>query len=359
MIPYWILFAIPAMLALNSPPTRRVRRDGTRFNRFDGAWLLVLIALTAMIGFRFRVGGDWGAYFNFLLYARDFDLVETLRMDDPGYRLLNEIGVFTGLDMVFVNTASGLIFTTGLVAFCRSLPRPWLALTVAVPYLVIVVSMGYTRQSVAIGLVMLGLVALGRRRAVIFVIWVLLAALFHRSAIIMLPIVALTATQNRWLIALLVLVTGAIGYQVVLSGGVAERLVNTYVNNENMASTGALIRLTMNAVPAALFLIYRRRIRIALAEYKVWRLFSLISLALFAGYIVVPGAGTALDRVALYMIPLQLFIFAHLPDLLGRYHRMNQSVVLLIVLYSALIQFVWLFFGTFSRAWVPYAMWLG
>ena len=359
MIPYWILFAIPAILALNSAPSRQMRRDGTRLNRFDEAWLLGLIALTVMIGFRYRVGGDWGAYFDYLQIARQMDILETLRRDDPGYRLLNEIGLLTGWDMVFVNTMSGLIFSIGLLTFCRSLPRPWLALAVAVPYLVIVVSMGYTRQSIAIGLVMLGLVALGRRRAVLFIVWTLIAALFHRSAIIMLPVVALTATKNRWLIAMLVMITGAIGYQVVLSGGVAGRLVNTYIRNEGMASTGALIRLFMNAVPAALFLVYRRRIRIAVAEYTLWRLFALISLALFAGYFVAPGASTALDRVALYMIPLQLFVFAHLPDLMGRYHRRNQPIVLLIVLYSAAIQFVWLMFGTFSRAWLPYGMWLG
>lgn len=359
MIPYWLLFTIPAMLALSSPPTRRVRRDGTRFSAFDGAWVLALIALTVMIGFRYRLGGDWGAYFDYLEFARVMDIHDALQREDPGYRLLNEIALLTGWDMVFVNTASGLIFTLGLVSFCRSLPRPWLALTVAVPYLVIVVSMGYTRQSIAIGLVMLGLVALGRRRAVMFIIWVLLAALFHRSAIIMLPVVALTATQNRWLIGLLVLITGAVGYQVVLGAEATERLVNTYVDNEDMASAGALIRLTMNAVPAVLFLVYRRRIRIPLAEFKLWQLFALISIALFIGYVVSPGAGTALDRVALYMIPLQLFVFAHLPDLMGRYHRMNQSVVLLIVLYSALIQFVWLMFGNFSRHWLPYQMWLG
>ena len=358
MIPYWILFSIPAVLALSRGPTLQMRQDGTRITRFDSAWLLALVVLTVMIGFRYRVGGDWGAYFEYLAFARQGDILEALRHDDPGYRLLNEIGLLTGWDMVFVNTVSGLIFATGLLAFCRSLPRPWLALAVAVPYLVIVVSMGYTRQSIAIGLVMLGLVALGRRRAVMFIFWVLVAALFHRSAIIMLPVVALTATRNRWLIVLLVMITGVIGYQVVLSGGVAERLVNTYVNSENMASTGALIRLTMNVIPAVLFLVYRRRIRIALAEYKVWRLFALISIALFVGYFVT-GASTALDRVALYMIPLQLFVFAHLPDLMGRYHRLNQPIVLMIVLYGAAIQVVWLVFGNFSRAWVPYGMWLG
>ncbi|MBK1634197.1 EpsG family protein [Rhodovulum adriaticum] len=356
MIPYWILFMIPALAALNAGPTRRVRQDGTRHTRFSAAWFLILFALTLMIGLRYRVGGDWGAYFDYLDHARYFSLMDSLTQDDPGYRLLNELGLLTGLDMLFVNTVSGLLFSIGLIAFCRSLPRPWLGLTVAVPYLVVVVSMGYTRQSIAIGLVMIGLVALGRRRAITFILWVMLAALFHKSAVIMLPIVALTATQNRWLIILLVGITGAIGYQVILADS-SERLIRNYVEAE-YASTGALIRLTMNVVPAALFILYRKRIRINLAEYKVWRLFSLISLAMFFMYFTT-SASTALDRVALYMIPLQMFVFAHLPDLMGRYNGRNSGLVFLITLYAATILMVWLGFGTFSRAWVPYRMWLG
>ena len=68
----------------------------------------------------------------------------------------NELGIW------FVNTICGGIFSYGLIAFARSQPRPWLALAVAVPYLIIVVAMGYTRQAAAIGFVMLGLSALAK-----------------------------------------------------------------------------------------------------------------------------------------------------------------------------------------------------
>jgi hypothetical protein len=319
MIPYWMLFTIPALIALSRPPVRSLRQDGTRYARLGGDWVLVLSALTVMIGLRYRVGGDWGAYFLYLEQARIMSLAETLARDDPGYRLLNVLGLVTGGDIVFVNFVSALVFSIGLVAFCRSTPRPWLALTVAIPYLVVVVSMGYTRQSVAIGLVMLGLVAAGRKKPLLFVFWILMAGLFHKSAIVMLPLIALTATRNRWLIVLIVAVTGAVAYTVLLQDH-ADNLIRNYIEAQ-YASAGALIRLAMNAVPAALFLIYRKRIIITPSEYAIWRLFSVISLLLFLAYFTT-GASTALDRLALYMIPLQLFVFSHLPDLLGRYNRM-------------------------------------
>lgn len=351
MIPYWILFLLPAMMALTSRPTGRVRRDGTRFSRFDGLWAAAFLGLTVMIGFRYSVGGDWGAYYVYLDDALVLDFWANMRREDPGYRLINEFSLIMGWGIQGVNTISAALFAWGLIAFCRSLPRPWLALTVAVPYLVIVVSMGYTRQSIAIGLVMVGLIALSRQKFVKFIFWVLLAALFHKSAVILLPIVALTTTRNRSLIVLLVAVTGAIGYQVVLADK-ADRLITHYIE-AGYQSSGALIRLGMNVVPAALLLFYRKRIRLSHSEYRVWALFSLLSLAMFAAFFVT-SASTALDRVALYMIPLQIFLFAHLPDLMGRYGKMNQGIVFMILGYYASILMVWLTLGNFSRAWLPY-----
>ena len=93
---------------------------------------------------------------------------------------------------------AGAICAIGLVVFCLNLPRPWLALAVAVPYLVIVVCMGYTRQGVALGLAMLGLVALGKKGIGWFVFWVMLAAMFHKTAVLLLPLAALAAAHNRF-----------------------------------------------------------------------------------------------------------------------------------------------------------------
>ena len=73
--------------------------------------------------------------------------------------MLNWLAARTELGPYFVNTVCAALFAWGLVVFCRAQPRPWLALVVAVPYLVTVVAMGYTRQGTAIGLAMLALPA--------------------------------------------------------------------------------------------------------------------------------------------------------------------------------------------------------
>lgn len=79
-----------------------------------------------------------------------------------------------------------------------------------------------------------------------------------------------------------------------------------------------------------------------------------ILVALFAG---IPS--TALDRMALYLLPLQLFVFSHLPDVISAHGRRNFKVVGLMLCYYALVLFVWLNFADNAHGWVPYQVWLG
>ncbi len=247
MLPYWLMFMMPALAALATGLHAGFRKGGGSIVRVDPLWILVLIVLTVLIGWRFQVGGDWLAYIRYLNQAADMAISDISPGNDPGYWLVNIISAQLGWGVVGVNAICGLLFSIGLVFFCRHLPRPWLALAVAVPYMVIVVAMGYSRQGVALGLAMLGLVALGRGRIPTFVIWILLGATFHKTAVLLLPIAALTATKNRFLIGLIVLGASIIAYLVLLDDAL-ERYADAYIDAE-MQSAGAFIRLLMNVVP--------------------------------------------------------------------------------------------------------------
>lgn len=356
MLTYWLLFFTPALVALVSGPLMRVRADGTRSMRIDDTWMLIIVTLTVVIGFRYEVGGDWANYFRYLFGAESLNFSALVGLDDPGYWALNILSAKLGLGMTGVNTFGAFFFSIGLVMFCRSLPRPWLALACAMPYLVTVVAMGYTRQSIALGLVMIGFVVLGRQRFVFFALWVLAGALFHKSAVLLVPIAALVISKNRLLSLSLVAGASALGYLTLLAESAAH-LVDTYVD-ENLESAGAFIRLAMNFVPAVLFLLYRKRFALSPSEKKLWQIFSLLAAGMFLAFFAT-NLSTALDRMALYLIPLQLVVFAHLPDAIGVFGRRNQAIVAMILLYYAAVLFVWLNFGAHSSRWVPYQMGVG
>jgi hypothetical protein len=351
MWPYWLMFMLPAVAAMTSGR----RRGGYPFDNsrpgLSVGWMLAGLSLTVLVGLRVQVGGDWFNYFHYLDDVRDASFLELLSFGDPAYHFVNWISLKLGWDIFGVNLICGAIFSAGLVHFCRTLPRPWLALAVAVPYVVIVVAMGYTRQGVALGLAMLGLSALGRRSTFWFVIWVFVGATFHKSAVLLLPIAALANTRNRYWTLLWVGVVTAMAYVLLLQEQV-QQLYVTYVEAQ-YESQGAMVRLLMNAVPAVIFLAARRRFAMSRSATALWRWFSVMSLGLLAVLFAIP-ASTAVDRIALYMLPLQLVVFSHLPSaLIGR----RGSAVggsLLVLLYYGAVLFVWLNFASHSQYWVPY-----
>ena len=275
MIIYWILYLFPGLLALAG--NRRVPKNSSSFNStaLDPIWWLIVIILTIFIGFRYEVGGDWEGYL--MVYDRS-QLQEFGLSRDPGYLIIQWVSEYFGWGIIGVNVICALIFSIGLSVFCRSLPRPLLALSVSIPYLVIVVAMGYTRQGVALGLAMIGLVALARNQNRWFVFWVILGVTMHKTAVLLLPIAALTATSNRiWTFFWLGIVSLSAYYIFLVE--MVEVLFKNYVEAQSQSS-GAAIRIAMSAIPGIIFLIFQNYFKFQPREKSLWRWFSILSIAL-------------------------------------------------------------------------------
>lgn len=351
MWPYWALFLIPALGAIveRSPMQAQGQRRAGR--NADLQWLVAGLAIALMIGLRSKVGGDWANYEAMLDESQGMTLWEAVTSTDPGFAFLNWMTLQLGWGMVGVNMMTAPLFALALVRFCRSLPRPWLALAISVPYLVIVVAMGYSRQGVALACGMLGLLALGRRSTSVFLGWVVLGAMFHKTAVLLLPIAALVQNRNRFLTAIYAVAITVAAYFLLLSDAV-DTLYESYVVAEYQ-SEGAFVRLLMNAVPAVLFLFKWRKFGFMPTQASLWRWFAWISLFLLA-VLFLTDASTAVDRVGLYMLPLQLAVFSRLPEVLGAAPRNRRLWVGLVVVYYAVVLFIWLNFATHAQYWLPY-----
>src|SRR4030095_8029150 len=170
----------------------------------------------------------------------------------------------------------------------------------AVPYLIVVVAMGYTRQAVAIGILMAGLAAMKKVSSVFgFAIYVFAAALFHKTAVMVLPLVIFAGRRNKLLNAIAGIAGCVLLYDLFLANSV-ESLVRNYVEAE-YSSQGAGIRVAMNFVPAAIFMLFRRRLHFDQDEIGIWHFFSLSALLMPILLFVVPSS-TAIDRLPLYLI---------------------------------------------------------
>ena len=349
MLPYWLLFGLIAWLALQHVQPRAAGAPAAAWNQ---EWGTVFVVLVLMIGLRHEVGADWFSYITHVeLLEHEPFLAIIDGQGDVGYSALNWLGANLFGGVYLVNVVCALLFTGGLLMYCRTQPRPWLALVVATPYLIIVVAMGYTRQGVAIGIALLGFAALQRGRLFNFLGWIAVAALFHKSAVILVPVAVFSGYHRRWLAFAGIALTAPLLFKLLLQDAVGS-LVNTYVVAEYQSS-GAAIRIAMNAVPAALFLYHRKRFRLPPNVHTFWVWMSFAALG-FIVLLQVSPSSTAVDRLALYWIPLQVFVWSRIPDALGVPGKPNQNWVQLMVLYSAAVLFVWMFFASHASAWIPY-----
>lgn len=340
MWPYWLMFMVPAWGVL--VPWRLPAREARWL------WLAVGALFALMIGLRHEVGGDWSSYLPLFDAAARRTLTDVLSRSDPGYYGLNWLVGQAGGGIYEVNLVCAVIMMWGTVVFCRRQPNPWLALLVAVPYMLVVVGMGYTRQAVALGFALLGLTALGYGRVRVFVIWVAIGATFHKSAVLLLPIAALAASRHRLFTVVMVGASTALLHHLLLADS-SEALWRNYVEAD-YRSEGGLIRVLMNVVPALLLCAFPKRLVPDPHERRLWLWMAVFALACLP---LVSLASTAVDRVALYFIPIQLFVFARVPGL-ARTLQGRTALVLGILTCYATVQFVWLNFAVHAARWVPY-----
>lgn len=345
---YWILFSAFAAGALLSKP----QSEKAPLSVF------LLIAATAMflfIGLRWQVGADWIPYEEIYVDISRSDLLTAIELTEPGYALLNWIAVRLGLDIWAVNLVCALLFVWGLVNFARIQSNPWLAIVVAIPFMVIVVAMGYTRQGAAMGVAMLGLSSLNKNAVTRSFFLIIFASMFHRSAIILVPLVGLTYTRNKIQTFILMILASFFAYYFLLDAAI-DRYSATYVEQVYQAD-GAGVRLAMNIIPSLLVLIIPSRLQLEGSEKRLWTIFALLGLLLNLLYLLI-DSNVAIDRIGVYLIPFQMMALSRLPVAMGQLTNSKRIIPLtfafFVTSYAGAIQFVWLNYATNAQFWVPY-----
>ncbi len=334
MIAYYLLFAL-ATCAGHRP-----------FRESRQVIVCVAIVMATAIGIRHEVGGDWSTYLTTFTRAQNSS-IENWRYvsHDIGYAALNIACHNLGLGLIGVNTIAGAILMTGIAAFSQRFEAPWLVFVSATAYLVVVVGMGYTRQSIAVGFELLALIAIMDKKAVRFLFWIAMAGVFHKSAFILLPL-GIFATQNRTQIHYAAVLASACVGIYILFAAEAVGYVEDYVESDRYSSTGALVRLAMSAVAGLLLVFFHKQFCDNTSERLLWGIFAAVT-AVAIG--LTQFSSTAADRLGIYLIPLQLFVC-------GRINRLssNSAIPVAAVICYALALTVWLNFAVHADAWLPY-----
>ena len=175
--------------------------------------------------------------------------------------------------------------------------------------------------------------------------------MFHKSAIIVLPFALSAFQRNKWKTIWGLITAGTLVLALPLAN-YADSLTAGYLDAEYQ-SEGALIRVIIVAVSGAVLLVYRRRLNLPAGTQGFWSLLAwgalcLIPLFLFS------SSTTAVDRLALYWLPLQLLVWSQAPEVFAASQRGALLWVAIIALSSGLMLLTWLFFAEHAHAWLPY-----
>jgi len=341
MISYWLLFFLPLTAVVLLP--RSLAVDARKFG-----WMVMGVVAAIAIGLRHEVGADWERYLEIYDFISGEEFLSALAVTDPSYAAANWLSARLGWGIYGVNLLCGILFAAGVGAFCIRQPMPWLAWLVATPVLMVTVAMGYSRQGAALGLAFWSLAYLEEKRVWLFVLLVTLGATFHRSAALLLPFAFLAQDRTRWIqllgLALVALLAGSVFLLEHF-----EPLWSTYIEAQ-MVAEGGPIRAWMNALPAAIMLAMNRRWTRRWPDPGHWRWLAWLAI----GCVFLVGmASSAVDRVALYLLPLQIYVWSRIP-LLFADRATRTAVVLGICLVYAAVLWVWLNFAINAPDWLPY-----
>lgn len=344
LLPYWLMFTLWAVGAI------QVERRLAQAPRL--IFFVVAAAFTAlMIGLRFKVGGDWLNYQRIFESIFFLDLPAALEITDPAYSALNWLAAQLGLGISFINLVCAILFTAGVARLAWRQPNPALAMLVGVPYFFIVVAMGYTRQAAAIGVVCFAIADASERHLVRLVLLIVLAAMWHKTAILILPIALVPIFRRNAVLGILGFSMFAALFALILRGA-SDEMVQNYVNSA-YDSQGAFIRVSMNVVASLIFIALRKRIEMNTFQKSFWISCALISFVSVGG-LFVASASSGIDRLSLYIIPIQMIAYSRLPDITNKRQTFSPMIFFCVIVYCAAVQFVWLNFATNAGYWVPY-----
>jgi len=309
--------------------------------------LIFALILIIFIGLRHEVGGDWARYLDITNSLAGVGGDFTQGSGEIGYKFVQQISVDYFNGIYTSNLICAVFFVFGLIRLSRNTPMPWVALLVATPFLITVVSLGYTRQAAAIGFLMWGLVDLMNGKYIYFIIAVLIGALFHVTVMVMIAIPLLYKGQGK----IVILLASPLLYLIYLNYQFQINfMIYHYITIEIHHSSGSIARLFVGFVSAALFFLYQKKMRKKYNDWQLWLVFSIINAVLFPASFFY---STVIDRFSIYFIPLQMIVLSRVPGLiLSRYNR--TIFILFIIFFYFFMLTIWLFFGKNSHAWIPY-----
>ena len=174
--PYWVFFIFIIFVQIKS--------NNMSLNSQKTFLFLTSFLLVFFIGLRHEVGGDWFNYLEVWKEVEERPYTFNNWNSDVGYiillNLLNELH----LNIYVANVICAFVFLFGIYKFAIRQSQPIMVYVVAFPYIITIIGIGYTRQSVAYGFLLLAIIALSNKKNFYFFLLIIIGSLFYKFLIL-------------------------------------------------------------------------------------------------------------------------------------------------------------------------------
>src|SRR5439155_19219340 len=128
----------------------------------------------------------------------------------------------------------------------------------------------------------------------------------------------IAGARNKFVAYLLAFVTLLVAYYTVLPSAI-DQYGPGYLHEEYSAA-GAGVRVLMNVLPAVVVLLSGGRFYWSTEEKAVWRTYAILCLVAGAALPFIRSS-VIVDRLAIYLIPMQIFFYARIGYCFGLVRR--------------------------------------
>ena len=355
-----IIYSIP-LIIFSSLAFLEIKIEKKIFIHNKIFYLLIYLFFAFFVGFRNEIGCDWEQYkinYNLLETQSWWNLLNNNHnsFHDIGYSLFSK-ALSYNFDFNSTVFILSTIFTLPLFIFCYQFKRPYLALTIAYPYFVVVIGMGPIRQAAAIGLVMMAIIAIKNKEFNKFFLFSLIASLFHFSAIIFtsLGLFFVHSFKKNKLNNFFKIIVCLIIFSLILHNYEIYYLkiyyyITIFNRNGLTESKSAFFIWIINILPMMIYLKNNSKFPFNHRLKKVMIFFSIYEIFLL--FLIIVNNIIAY-RFLLYCFPPSILIITSLPDL-GIIKIKAEYIIYFIINLSIVSLFFWLKFATHSYCWMPY-----
>ena len=221
--------------------------------------------------------------------------------------------------------------------------------------------MGYTRQSIAIGLFFIALSFLfggiSKRNICFYLLFIIVAFFFHKSSFIFLPVPLLFIRLNSYSFSIFIhLITIFFLFLIflVFNDWFISRL--KYFFSNQYSSFGGYLRISIFFILCTLNLVLIKARYKFSSQIALTHKLSIIALLICSMVFLIPST-VIIDRLLLYLyfiIPATLIFLIELSK-----NNINKSIILYsIITFGFIFMILWFNYATNSFSWLPYKNYL-